>query len=764
MADGALGSHNSLLMILAVLVAIAASYTALDLAQRISAAPTKLGSTAWLATAAVCMGGGIWSMHFIAMLAYSVSDAAIAYDPFLTLLSLLIAVLATGGGFAVVSRPSTGPMALILSGLFMGGGVLAMHYIGMAAMRLNATLSYAAGWVAVSAFIAIGAAIAALWLAFRGGGVAQKGLSALAMGLAISGMHFAGMRAASFGAHQGPIGSEGPAGVDQGSLALSVAAITFLILLAAIVAAMFDRRFAALATKEALALKRSEEQFRLMYRRTPLPLHSLDEEGQIEDVSDAWLSLLGYDRAAVIGRPLINFMTEASARQRVKDWQTLRELGELREQEYRLVTRSGEFIDVLSTSRIERDQDGRFLRAVGGLVDVTARRKAEEALRQAQKMEAVGQLTGGIAHDFNNVLAIILGSLEMIRKRVPEDPRVIRMVDNALEGAKRGAALTQRMLSFARRQSLMPQAVDPLSLVEGMRDMLEKSLGPRLSLLVQVPPGLAPVQADPHQLEMALLNLVVNARDAMEDGFITITSEPDRKLPARLGKGRFACLSVIDQGTGMDEETLSRAQEPFFTTKGVGQGTGLGLSMVSGFAEQSGGMIDIRSRVGEGTRVDIWLPLAAEDALPDDMGATAPDRPDQPLQNRTVLVVDDEPLILMTTAATLREAGARVLSAATAMEALEVVRRNPGISCVLTDYAMPGMTGAQLAAAIRVKLPGLPVIIATGYADVPEEISGYGRLQKPFTEADLLETIAVAVAPLTADIIPFPPQAQPGTD
>lgn len=750
------GTHDGALVVLAVLIAIAASYTALDIAARISVASTRLGSYAWLATAAVCMGGGIWAMHFVAMLAYSVPHMAVSYDPFLTVLSLLIAVTVTGGGFAVVSRPTAGPIALVLSGLFMGTGILAMHYVGMAAMRMHATLSYQATWVAVSVFIAMGAAIAGLWLAFRGGGFLQKGLSALAMGLAISGMHFAGMQAASFGADHGVDGADAITSVDQGALALSVAAITFLILLAAIVAAMFDKRFATLASKEALLLRQSEEQFRSLYRRTPLPLHSLDDHGRVDDASDAWLALLRYDRETVIGRPFINFMTEESARQRISDWKRLLEVGELREREYRLVTRDGEFIDVLATARVERDEGGGFLRVVGGLVDVTARRKAEEALRQAQKMEAVGQLTGGIAHDFNNILAVILGSLEMIRKRVPTDERAVRLVDNALEGARRGSALTQRMLSFARRQSLNPQAVDLHILVEGMRDMLERSLGPGISLLVDLPAGLPRVHADPHQLEMALLNLAVNARDAMEEGVIRIVSEPTLVRPARLREGHLACLSIIDTGSGMDEATLARAQEPFFTTKGVGRGTGLGLSMVAGFAEQSGGVLDIKSRKGEGTTVDIWLPLAETSAAMGEQENITSPIPSQALKDRVILIVDDEPLILMNTEAVLIEAGAVVRSSSSAVEALELVRQHRDIACVVTDYAMPGMTGAQLAAAIRVKQPVLPIIVATGYAEVPGEISQYPRLQKPFTAEELVGIVLAAISAPTAQIIDFP--------
>ncbi|MFP5077044.1 MHYT domain-containing protein [Rhizobium sp. YIM 134829] len=750
------GTHDSVLVVLAVLIAIAASYTALDIAARIRVATTRVGAAAWLATAAVCMGGGIWSMHFVAMLAYSIPDMAVAYDPFLTLLSLIIAIVVTGGGFAIVARAEAGSLSLMLAGLFMGGGVLAMHYVGMAAMRMHATLSYEATWVAVSVFIAIGAAVAALWLAFRSGGFLQKGLSALAMGLAISGMHFAGMRAASFGMHDGMTGSDAMASVEQGTLALAVSSITFLILLAAIVAAMFDRRFAALASKEALALRRSEEQFRLLYRRTPLPLHSLDADGRIEDVSDAWLAMMRCERDAVIGRPLITFMTEDSARQRLSDWKRLLEIGELLEREYRLVTREGEFIDVLSTSRVERDEEGQFIRAVGGLVDVTSRRKAEAALRQAQKMEAIGQLTGGIAHDFNNILAVVLGSLEIARKRVSADERTVRMIDNAIEGARRGAALTQRMLSFARRQSLNPQAIDLSALVAGMHDMLARSLGPRVTLRADVATGLPQVHADPHQLEMALLNLAVNARDAMEEGVISIVVETGKMPPESLGEGRFACLSVIDTGSGMDEATLARAQEPFFTTKGVGRGTGLGLAMVSGFAEQSGGTLIITSQLNKGTRVDLWLPIAETAVTAADPAPETPRISTRLLQDKVVLVVDDEPLILMSTEEILREAGAVVHAAANARDALDIVRRHDDLACVVTDYAMPGMTGAQLAAAILVEHPDLPIVLTSGYAEVPDEIAPYPILQKPFSAELLIDAVTNAVSGLPADA------AQPG--
>ncbi|HEV7437401.1 MAG TPA: MHYT domain-containing protein [Pseudorhizobium sp.] len=751
------GTHDLILVALSILIAVAASYTALDLATRVKASTSWAASSAWLATAAVCMGGGIWSMHFVAMLAYVLPGMEIAYDPALTGVSLMVAIVVTGGGFAVVSRPHTGPLRLVLSGLFMGSGILVMHYTGMAAMRMQATLSYDAFWVSVSIFIAIGAAIAALWLAFRSTRFIEKGVAACCMGLAVSGMHFAGMQAASFGAHEMLAGSDASPFVSQSALALSVAAITFLILLSAIVAAMFDRRFAVLVENEARALKASEEQFRSLYRRTPLPLHALDEQGRIEEVSDEWLALMGYGRHEVLGRPLINFMTEESARQRVQqDWPRLIAEGELREKEYRFVNKDGRFLDVLSTSTVERAPDGAFKWAVGGLVDVTERKRTEAALRQAQKMEAVGQLTGGIAHDFNNLLAVIIGSLGMLKKRLSPDERMQRLVDNALEGAKRGAALTERMLAFARRQNLEPRALEIPALVKGMQDLLERSLGPRMTIHTGFPLSLPQVKADPNQLEMALLNLVVNARDAMAgEGAITISADRESDIPAALVPGNYVCLRVADTGEGMDEQTLLRAQEPFFTTKGVGKGTGLGLSMVAGFAEQSGGTLVIHSRKGQGTTMEIWLPVAEENLTAQDVRASPPaqDRTSL-LKGCRVLVVDDDALVLWNTQSMLEEMGADVVATSSPLQALDVVQAAEKLDCVVTDYAMPGMSGAQLAAAIRVRLPELPIIIATGYADVSAEVSQYRKVQKPFNEEALGNVILESLRP-NAQVVPL---------
>lgn len=736
------GSHDWVLFALSILIAVAASYTALDIAQRVKEASTHLLRAAWLAAAALCMGGGIWSMHFVAMLAYSMPGLSISYDPFLTALSLVIAILVTGGGFAIVSRQYESGVRLLLGGLIMGIGIVAMHYVGMAAMRMPADLSYSALWVSISVFIAIGAAVAALWLSFRGSRMLHRGAAACLMGIAISGMHFAGMRAASFDMQDHGFRHAAPT-FDQGGLAVGVALVTLMILLAAVVAAMFDRRFAALVQMEAQSLRDSEERFRQLYRGTPLPLHALDEKGFIEEVSNGWLTLLGFDRKEIYGRSFITLMNEESAQRRLQqDWPELLKRGELKDQEYQLIASDGRKLDVLLSSRVERDASDRLVRVVEGIVDLTERRAAEKALQQAQKMEALGQLTGGIAHDFNNLLTVIIGSLDRASKKLSADDGVVRLIDNALEAAHRGASLTQRLLSFARRQNLEPQTVDIPALIEGMRQLLISSLPSNVTISMMASPGIPPVSVDPHQLEMALLNLVVNARDAMPaGGEITINVSAELEPPSALQGGRYVCLRVADQGEGMDNETLAKARDPFFTTKGVGKGTGLGLSMVAGFAEQSGGLLTLESELRHGTTVELWLPEAMQP-----VGVRAPSH-DQPpstasdLRGHVILAVDDDALVLMNTEAMLQDLGAEVIATVSPMEALELVRSRPEISCVVSDYAMPKKNGAQLLSESRAVRPGLPFVIATGYNETPVSEPATVLLVKPFAEQALRQAV-----------------------
>ena len=372
--------------------------------------------------------------------------------------------------------------------------------------------------------------------------------------------------------------------------------------------------------------------------------------------------------------------------------------------------------------------------------------KAREISLQSQKLEAIGQLTGGIAHDFNNLLTAILGSLELLRKRLPNDPRSMSLLENAAQGAERGKTLTNRMLAFARNQELKHEVIDVPELVQGMTELLQRSLGSTFKIETRFPLGLKRVMADANQLEMALLNLAVNARDAMEDGGEIIVSARQESVAAKDGAvlkpGTYVCLSVRDNGAGMDKETLQKATEPFFTTKGVGKGTGLGLSMVHGFAEQSGGAFVLHSQKGRGTTAEIWLPAAKDSTQPGTL-RLAQSGPVQPQRSRTILAVDDDALVLMNTVAMLEDLGHSVFEAYSGKEALELMRQEESIDLVITDQAMPQMSGTQLAKIIRQEWPNMSILLATGYSDlVPGEDINLPRLTKPYLQSDLAAAIA----------------------
>ena len=363
-------------------------------------------------------------------------------------------------------------------------------------------------------------------------------------------------------------------------------------------------------------------------------------------------------------------------------------------------------------------------------------------------MEAIGQLTGGVAHDFNNLLMAVLASLELMRKRLPDDPKLLNLLDNAVQGAQRGSALTQRMLAFARRQDLKKEPVALPELVRGMSELLQRSLGPSVEIQTRFPLICKPALGDLNQLELILLNLAVNARDAMPDGGqIVIAAREEIIVPghgARLKPGSYVVLSVTDNGIGMDEETQRRAMEPFFTTKGPGKGTGLGLSMVHGVAEQSGGWFTLRSHKGEGTTAELWLP-SAEAPGPAQVQAQPGWAPPVAQANRAslvVLAVDDDSLVLTNTVAMLEDLGHTGIPASSAMVALEILKKRDDVDLVITDYAMPGMHGAELAEAIEGQWPGLPVVIATGYAEMDSAAgTTLRKLAKPFSQADLTKEL-----------------------
>jgi signal transduction histidine kinase/CheY-like chemotaxis protein len=372
--------------------------------------------------------------------------------------------------------------------------------------------------------------------------------------------------------------------------------------------------------------------------------------------------------------------------------------------------------------------------------EVAAREKAQEQLRQAQKMETIGQLTGGIAHDFNNLLMAVMGNLELLRKRIPDDPRLRRLIDGALQGAERGASLTQRLLAFARQQDLRAVPVDLRGLIQGMIDLLERSLGPRIALRLDFPPGLPAARVDANQLELAVLNLAINARDAMPDGgSIDIRAcEYQPHGDPGLKPGRYLKLAVVDSGKGMTPEILKRAVEPFFSSKPLGKGTGLGLSMVHGLAVQLGGALQLSSTVGKGTAATLILPVATQ--------APEVESPAQAAQkvNRSavILFVDDDPLIAMSTTEMLEDLGHHVIGASSGLHALDIIRSEQPLDLMMTDHVMPGMTGIELATASRKLRPSLPILLATGYAELPDGAQlELPRLAKPYHQDQLRDRL-----------------------
>jgi CheY-like chemotaxis protein len=377
------------------------------------------------------------------------------------------------------------------------------------------------------------------------------------------------------------------------------------------------------------------------------------------------------------------------------------------------------------------------------LEEIGQRERAEALLQQAQKMEMIGQLTGGVAHDFNNLLMAVISNLDMLRKHIPDDPKALRLIDGALQGAQRGASLTQRLLAFARRQELQVEPRNLADLVRGMSDLIERSVGPQIEVRLDLPENLSAAMVDANQIELALLNLAVNARDAMPKGGVLAieVDEKEQRAGSDLSAGSYVRLIVTDTGKGMDARTLAKATEPFFSTKEVGKGTGLGLSMVHGVALQLNGVLRLSSQVGRGTRAELWLPATA--ARAEAMKPTSSEPPPAKKTSKlTVLVVDDDALIAMSTVDMLEDLGHQVIEANSGERAMEILRNGEAVDLMITDYSMPKMNGAELAKAARAIRPDLPIILATGYAELPPEAGiELPRIGKPYQQEDLAAEI-----------------------
>ena len=387
----------------------------------------------------------------------------------------------------------------------------------------------------------------------------------------------------------------------------------------------------------------------------------------------------------------------------------------------------------------------------------TAERQAAlEQLHEAQKLETLGQLTGGVAHDFNNLLTPIVGTLDLLQRRLAgQDARTDRWIANALQSGERAKTLVQRLLGFARRQELQSAPVDIGALIDGMRDLVASSVGPTIELRLRCARDLPQALADPNQLELAILNLCVNARDAMPaGGSLTIAAESALIGPgseAKLPPGDYLRLSIIDTGTGMDADTLARAVEPFFSTKEMGRGTGLGLSMVHGLTAQLGGAFVLGSEPGRGTRADLYLPVTRDRADADQGAMQGPVTAGRP---RTILVVDDEELVRKGTAEMLRALGHIAFEAEGGAEALMTLVVMPEIDAVVTDYKMPQMDGADLARRIRTERPNMPILLISGYTGAADPIAGLPRLNKPFGLNELASALHRACEPVD-NVVPL---------
>jgi PAS domain S-box-containing protein len=497
-------------------------------------------------------------------------------------------------------------------------------------------------------------------------------------------------------------------------------------------------------------LQRSESQFRLLVEGVKdHAIYMLDAEGVVSGWNSGAELIKGYDRNEIIGQSFSRFYTaeDIAAGEPARALEVASRLGKFESEGWRLRKDGTRFWASTVISAV-RDDAGQLIGFAKITRDISEAQKARQALEQtrmqlfhAQKMEAIGQLTGGIAHDFNNLLAAVLGSLDILRSRIPDSPQTRPLINNAMTGAERGAALTRQLLAFSRREELDFEAVDLEATLNGALELLRLCVGPDITIVTHIHPDLPKIHSDSNQLTNAMLNLALNARDAMPaGGRLTISAE------LRSDPAIHVRLTFSDEGQGMDEATLAAAATPFFTTKGVGKGTGLGLSMVRGLMEQSGGRLVLTSTIGQGTSAQMWLPLAAaqeaavEERKAEEAGATAAPKA------LKVLAVDDDALVLMSTAMMLEELGHTVVEAHSGEAALRILSDDRSIELVVTDFSMPRMTGAELADAANVERPDVRFVLATGFTELPKEANpDMLRLSKPFTQKQLAEILERAM-------------------
>jgi NO-binding membrane sensor protein with MHYT domain/nitrogen-specific signal transduction histidine kinase/ActR/RegA family two-component response regulator len=716
----------------------------------------------WLVAAAIAMGGGIWSMHFIAMLAFNM-PISMSYDIGLTTLSLVVAIFVTGVGFYFINRQSAPPLSLVFSGIFMGLGISAMHYIGMAAMREHAGISYDFLFLALSLVIAIGASTAALWLAFRTKDLGQKLVAAVVMGVAISGMHYSAMRGTTFAVH-GPVHeAQGYAGLDQTNLALVVAGITFVILAFALIASLQQENSERRRAEE--ALRRSEAY--LDQAQAASHTGSFGWNAVTDEVYWSAETFRIYEFDGAVPPELAQIVRQTHpedrdfhehildrARQEKKDF----------ELEHRLLMPDGSIKHLEVVAHALADELG-DLEFVGAVMDVTQRKHAEEAqqrerdemhrqLQQAAKMEAIGRLAGGIAHDFNNILGAILGFGELVQNNLGESSAVRHQIDQVMHAGMRGKALVDRILGFSRSGVGERMPVRVQLVVEETLELLAASLPADVRLETRFDAADLTVVGDATQFHQVVMNLCTNAVHAMgRAGVLTVLLErvavDERRLLSHgtLSAGGYVRLLVSDTGGGIAPAVLKRMFDPFFTTKRVGDGTGLGLALVHSIVADFGGVVDVETQLGLGTSFTIWLPAAGP--MPTLLAEPAGELPRG--NGETVMIVDDERALVELAEETLAGLGYEPVGFDSSIAALQAFRAKPNrFDLVLTDETMPDLTGTELASEIRKLRPEISIILMSGYggAQLSERALAAGVidvLRKPLVRRNIAESVARAV-------------------
>ncbi len=766
-------SYNPTGTIIAFVLIIFGAYTALALAKRARAVEgtIRLG---WLAASSFALGFAIWSMHFIAIVATRFA-APVALDVGEMMLPLVTAVPLIGSAFLPLCRARPGPARVILAGVIMGFGICVLHYLGLAAIT-GVVPTYDPLLVAASAFLAAGSCTLMLLLAVRQQGQAGQIVSSIGLGAAIAATHYVGMSATCFHADL-PLATAQDFPVRW--VAAGIASATVLLFAFALLAILFDRYVAEMAARETALIRSSEQRLRNILEQLPLGIGIADvQTGRLTIINRHAHKLLGanFDPSS-LEPPALEGSAERDPSAELAPFASALRGGFVggRLVDYQGLEGRRSTLEVWAAPVFNAtgDQD----HAVYAFQDVTSRLRAEAELRQAQKMEAVGQLTGGIAHDFNNLLTAVLGNLDLLDGHLDGDP-ARTLLRNAIDATERGARLTSQLLGFSRRQSLRPEPVDLNQVVAGMTDLLASTLGGTVQIRTIGNEDLWPALADRTQLELVILNLAINARDAMPlGGTILIRTENVRTDAPVAGTdppaGEHVLLSVSDDGDGMPAETLARVFEPFFTTKPPGKGSGLGLSQVLGIAQQLGGGVRIRSEPFQGTTVQLFMPRGAAAAAAAEQQGPGPRATETLLAGRTILLVDDDRDVRIAACATLTLFGCTVIEGSSGRAAIDLLAEHGDrIDLVMMDYAMPGMTGLEAAERIRAVRPSLPVLLVTGYAD-PEMLGSAAEhfpvLGKPFRSAQLasrLGSLLESSLVSSASVVRFPqprPRVRPST-